>query len=87
MDLLLHMQDLIGLKMIFNVPMFGNRDILRWEAERDLERQLLVENDIRIPYKYNSPDVIDRTVMVKFPGARGGRGYFVASSPEEFDKK
>ncbi|BBL61783.1 5-formaminoimidazole-4-carboxamide-1-(beta)-D-ribofuranosyl 5'-monophosphate synthetase [Methanobrevibacter arboriphilus] len=71
----------------FNVPMFGNRDILRWEAERDLERQLLVENDIRIPYKYNSPDDIDRTVMVKFPGARGGRGYFVASSPEEFDKK
>lgn len=44
-------------------------------------------NDIRIPYKYNSPDDIDRTVMVKFPGARGGRGYFVASSPEEFDKK
>ena len=25
--------------------------------------------------------------MVKFPGARGGRGYFVASSPEEFNKK
>ena len=71
----------------FNVPMFGNRDILRWEAERDLERQLLVENDIRIPYKYNDPSEIDRTVMVKFPGARGGRGYFVASSPEEFDKK
>ncbi len=71
----------------FNVPMFGNRDILRWEAERDLERQLLVENGIRIPYKYESPKDIDRTVMVKFPGARGGRGYFVASSPEEFDKK
>lgn len=30
---------------------------------------------------------IDGTVMVKFPGARGGRGYFVASSPEEFDQK
>jgi 5-formaminoimidazole-4-carboxamide-1-beta-D-ribofuranosyl 5'-monophosphate synthetase len=25
--------------------------------------------------------------MVKFPGARGGRGYFVASSTEEFDAK
>lgn len=71
----------------FNVPMFGNRDILRWEAERDLERQLLVENKIRIPFKYNNPSEIDRTVMVKFPGARGGRGYFVASSPEEFDEK
>jgi len=71
----------------FNVPMFGNRDILRWEAERDLERQLLVENGIRIPYKYNDSSEIDRTVMVKFPGARGGRGYFVASSPEEYDEK
>ena len=33
----------------FNVPMFGNRDILRWEAERDLERKLMVESGIRIP--------------------------------------
>ena len=32
----------------FNVPMFGNRDILRWEAERDLERQLLGNCSIRI---------------------------------------
>ena len=71
----------------FNVPMFGNRDILRWEAERDKERALLVEGEVRIPYKYDSPSEIDRPVMVKFPGARGGRGYFVASSPEEFNKK
>ena len=71
----------------FNVPMFGNRDILRWEAERDKERQLLVDGEVRIPFKYDSPADIDRPVMVKFPGARGGRGYFVASSPEEFDKK
>ncbi|MGL6298813.1 MAG: formate--phosphoribosylaminoimidazolecarboxamide ligase [Methanobacteriaceae archaeon] len=71
----------------FIVPMFGNRDILRWEAERDLERQLLVGGGIRIPYKYEAPSDIDRTVMVKFPGARGGRGYFVASSTEEFDQK
>ena len=71
----------------FNVPMFGNRDILRWEAERDKERALLVEGEVRIPYKYDNPSEIDRPVMVKFPGARGGRGYFVASSPEEFNKK
>ena len=71
----------------FNVPMFGNRDILRWEAERDLERKLITESDIRMPYKYDDPSKIDRTVMVKFPGARGGRGYFVASTPEEFDEK
>ncbi|MBI5679657.1 MAG: formate--phosphoribosylaminoimidazolecarboxamide ligase [Methanobacterium sp.] len=71
----------------FNVPMFGNRSILRWEAERDLERKLMIESNIRIPNKYESSADIDRTVMVKFPGARGGKGYFVCSSPEEFDKK
>lgn len=71
----------------FYVPMFGNRSILRWEAERDLERELMLESDIRIPNKYSSSADIDRAVMVKFPGARGGKGYFVCNSPEEFDKK
>ncbi len=71
----------------FKVPMFGNRDILRWEAERDLERKLMIESDIRIPMKYDDPSKIDRTVMVKFPGARGGRGYFVASTTEEYHQK
>jgi len=71
----------------FYVPMFGNRDILRWESERDLERKLMEEAGIRIPFKYTDPEEIDRTVMVKFPGARGGRGYFVASSTEEFNEK
>lgn len=71
----------------FNVPMFGNRDILRWEAERDLERKLITESDIRMPMKYDDPEDIDRAVMVKFPGARGGRGYFVASSTEEYKEK
>jgi len=71
----------------FYVPVFGNRSILRWEAERDLERKLMIESGIRIPNKYESSADIDRTVMVKFPGARGGKGYFVCSSPEEFDKK
>ncbi|MDI6644660.1 MAG: formate--phosphoribosylaminoimidazolecarboxamide ligase [Methanobacteriaceae archaeon] len=71
----------------FYVPMFGNRDILRWESERDLERKLMIESGIRIPNKYKDPEEIDRTVMVKFPGARGGKGYFVASSTEEFHEK
>ena len=71
----------------FHVPMFGNRDILRWESDRDLERKLMNESGIRIPNKYKNHLDIDRTVMVKFPGARGGKGYFVASSAKEFDEK
>ncbi|CAF30929.1 formate--phosphoribosylaminoimidazolecarboxamide ligase [Methanococcus maripaludis] len=71
----------------FKVPMFGNRAILRWEAERDLEGQLLGGSGLRIPKKYGGPDEIDGPVMVKFPGARGGRGYFPCSSVEEFWRK
>jgi 5-formaminoimidazole-4-carboxamide-1-(beta)-D-ribofuranosyl 5'-monophosphate synthetase len=47
----------------------------------------MVESGIRIPNKYDKASQIDRTVMVKFPGARGGRGYFVAGSTEEYDEK
>ena len=76
-----------GIENDFHVPMFGNRDILRWESDRDLERKLMNESGIRIPNKYKNHLDIDRTVMVKFPGARGGKGYFVASSAKEFDEK
>lgn len=71
----------------FNVPMFGNRDVLRWEAERDKERKMITEAGIRMPYKYDDPEKIDKEVMVKFPGARGGQGYFICSNYEEFQEK
>jgi len=71
----------------FKVPMFGNRKILRWESERDLEGKLLRESGLRIPKKYNGPEEIDGPVIVKFPGARGGKGYFPCSTTEEFWKK
>lgn len=65
-----------NVESIFNVPMFGNRDILRWEAERDLERKLMTESGVRIPKKITDPSQIEGTVMVKFPGARGGKRIF-----------
>ena len=71
----------------FNVPMFGNRDILRWEAERDKEREMITKAEIRMPNKYDKPEDIDKAVMVKFPGARGGQGYFICSSFDEFNEK
>lgn len=71
----------------FNVPMFGNRDILRWEAERDKERKMITQSDIRMPRKFDKPEDINKEVMVKFPGARGGQGYFICSSYEEFQNK
>ncbi len=80
----------VGLEKIeddFLVPMIGNRNILRWEAERDRVTKLFEAADIRKPLTIKGPDKIDRPCMVKFPGARGGRGYFVTDSPAGFDEK
>lgn len=71
----------------FEVPIVGNRASLRWEASRDRERTLMHRADIDTPRVFDGPGEIDRDVMVKFPGARGGRGYFIAGSEEEFWEK
>jgi 5-formaminoimidazole-4-carboxamide-1-(beta)-D-ribofuranosyl 5'-monophosphate synthetase len=80
----------VGLENIeneFRVPILGNRNILRWEAERERVTKLFEAANIRKPMKIYGPDKIDRPAMVKFPGARGGRGYFVTDSPAGFDEK
>ena len=80
----------VGLENIenkFKVPMLGNRNILRWEAERERVTKLFEAANIRKPLTIKGPDSIDRPSMVKFPGARGGRGYFVTDSPAGFDEK
>lgn len=80
----------VGLENIenkFRLPILGNRNILRWEAERERVTKLFDAANIRKPMKIDGPDKIDRSCMVKFPGARGGRGYFVTDSPAGFDEK
>lgn len=71
----------------FKVPIFGNKYILRWESDRLLKEKLLHEAGVRTPKVYLSIDEIDRTVIVKLPGAKGGKGYFLASSPEDVKNK
>jgi len=69
------------------IPILGNRHILEWESNRDLEREWLKKANIRVPRNYGSPEEIDRLCIIKFSGARGGRGYFLASTPATFHKK
>jgi len=69
------------------LPMFGNRMVLQWESDREKQRQLLIKSGIKMPKKYSSPEEIDKLVMVKFPGAKGGKGYFLAKNKKEFDMK
>ena len=69
------------------VPMFGNRAVLNWESDRGKEREWLERAELRLPVEFKDPADIDRLVMVKFPGAKGGRGYILASDPDEFEQK
>jgi len=69
------------------VPMFGNRQLLHWEANREKQREWLLKAGLKLPRVYRTPEEIDGWVIAKFPGARGGRGYFLASSYESFQRK
>ncbi|MCO6041872.1 formate--phosphoribosylaminoimidazolecarboxamide ligase [Thermococcus alcaliphilus] len=66
---------------------YGNKKVLQWESDRELERKWFLEAKIRAPEVIEDPDDIDRPVIVKPHGAKGGRGYFLAQTPEEFWKK
>lgn len=69
------------------VPMFGNRKLLDWEASRKSQEEWLRQAGLRLPATFKTPEDIDRLVIVKLPGAKGGRGYFLANSPKVFYKK
>lgn len=69
------------------VPMFGNRQLLHWEANREKQADWLRQAGLLLPKTFKKPDEIDRLVIVKLPGAKGGRGYFLANSPSSFRKK
>lgn len=66
---------------------YGSKDILDWESDRTKEREWLAEAGLKLPKVFKSPDEIDRPVIIKFHGALGGKGYFIAKSPEEFYEK
>ena len=69
------------------VPLFGNRELLHWETDRETQREWLKKAGLTLPKIFENPDAIDGLVIAKFPGAMGGKGYFIADSPESFHKK
>jgi len=71
----------------FIVPMIGNRSLLRWETSRKLQREWLQKAGVKVPKLYKSAEDIDSLVFVKFPGARGGKGYFIVDSEKEYYRK
>lgn len=69
------------------VPMMGNRKLLHWEANRKEQEEWLRQAGLRLPTTFKTPDDIDRLIIAKLQGAKGGRGYFLANSPKGFYKK
>ncbi len=69
------------------VPYFGNKKILKWESDRSMERKWLTEAGLKLPIKFKKPEDIDRPVIVKFHGAGGGKGYFLAKNHRDFKRK
>ncbi len=69
------------------LPTFGNRQVLAWESDRAKEREWLSKAGIRLPREFTNARLIDGPVIVKFHGAKGGKGFFIARSKEEFEKK
>jgi len=75
----------------FEVPIFGNRFLLRAE-ERTAERNqlyLLRKAGIRVPKSFSKPSQIDRLVLVKASEARRSyeRAFFFANSEEEYGQR
>ena len=70
-----------------DIPIFGNKWILRWESDRIKKEQLLREADIQTPKKISSPKDIRTLSIVKKDGAAGGAGYFLASNKNEYEQK
>jgi len=67
-------------------PTFGNRNVLRWESSRIKEREWLEGAGVKMPRLFSNPEDIDRPVVVKFDGAKGGRGFFIVKNYDEFQK-
>ncbi len=69
------------------LPIFGNRNVLEWESDRDKERQWLGEAGLEMPTVIEDPRDITTPVIVKYHGAKGGKGFFIAKDYQNFKRK
>lgn len=62
---------------------YGTKGILEWESDRSMERIWLLKAGLKLPRIFAKPEDIDCPVIIKFHGAKGGSGYFIANSAAE----
>lgn len=70
-----------------DLPTFGNREVLMWESDRNKERAWLESAGLTMPQEIKNPKDIDKPVIVKYHGAKGGKGFFIAKTYEEFQQR
>jgi len=73
--------------MQLDLPTFGNRAVLMWESDRNKERQWLESAGLTMPQEIKNPENIDRPVIVKYHGAKGGKDFFIAKTYDEFKQR
>ena len=69
-----------------NIPIFGNKWILRWEANRELKQKLMDDSNFNTPQQIKGKKEIKNLCIVKLHGAAGGKGYFLAWDEQSFDE-
>jgi 5-formaminoimidazole-4-carboxamide-1-(beta)-D-ribofuranosyl 5'-monophosphate synthetase len=70
-----------------NIPYFGNKAVLDWEASRELQRQWLLRAGLKLPRQFKTGAEIDRPVIVKLYGAQGGKGYMFLRDTRDFEER
>jgi len=70
-----------------DLKIFGNKKIFEWEGNRLKMFKWLKESGIRTPKIFDEPSKIDRLCIIKFHGAKGGKGYFLVENEDDFYKK
>ena len=70
-----------------DLPTFGNREVLSWESDRNKERKWLEGAGLTMPKEVKDPHYIEQPVIVQYHGAKGGKGFFIAKTYEEFKKR
>ena len=68
--------------MALDVPVFGNRAVIGWESDREKEREWLESAGVPMPRRFGDPSEVDGPVIVKYYGAKGGKGFFLAKNRE-----
>ncbi len=73
--------------LTLELPTFGNRDVLLWESDRGKERKWLEAAGLTMPQEIKKPKDINKPVIVKYHGAKGGKDFFIAKTYDEFQRR